>query len=282
MIKKILNIIFLFLVIITSYAQNIEEVMPNIKKISAFISCKNGTGTCFFLKFNKVVGKSDTNYFIVTAKHIIQDSIKKNCDTIEIFANSKTGRVGIEKIPLFVNGVKQNVFFHSDSSVDIAIIQYKKMSSYDIEYLDQSHVVSRPGFTNPSIIEGAETFFIGWFKNFYGTKKIQPIVRFGRICLIPEERILTLNGLSEVIIIESASFGGNSGSPLYFKNIWGGQQGSFTLGGIVSGTFTDDIYIKNKEGSLVPNENVRFNNGVSYIVPAYLLYELIVGENKIQ
>jgi hypothetical protein len=266
---------------------SLGQTVPDIKKISAFIYIKDSigkpmipNGTCFFINFSKDNIPVNYKHYIVTAKHVLIDTNGHVYDTIFIKANKRNGRWQVDTIPIFTKSSKRNIFFHSDATVDLAVVAYSPSKDLDIVFLDPSHIKSKEDFSQQGIVEGTETIFSGLFWQHPGTIKIQPIVRFGKIALIPDERIETPNGLSEIILIESNSFGGNSGAPVYF-NVGGGQQGMFLLGGIMNGAFND--YLKwQKNGKYLNLPEYQYNNGIAFITPAYLLFDLLYFEPSIK
>lgn len=129
-------------------------------------------------------------------------------------------------------------------------------------------------------------FFCGLFSNFYGQLRNYPIFRFGKVALLTEERIPFDNQLSELYLLETTSFGGNSGSPVFF-NLGGMREGmglvintkyEYFLAGIIKGYFGAPIDAK------VLNINkpitIPFQNaGIVAVVPAHLLLEILNSPN---
>ncbi len=72
----------------------------------------------------------------------------------------------------------------------------------------------REDFKKLNIREGTEVFFTGLFVPYSGYERMYPIVRFGRVSLVTEEKIKWKDQLMDLYLIESGSFGGNSGSPV--------------------------------------------------------------------
>lgn len=182
-------------------------------------------------------------------------------------------------MPIFFNSPNKNVFFHSDSTVDIAVIPYAPPTkNYIFRFLDTTFLCDRNQFKTLPIIEGTEVFFTGLFIPFVGERQIYPIVRFGRVALMPNEKIDWVGMKREMILIETSSFGGNSGSPVYFKITYPNRKSSLLLGGILNGTFRDTAEIKFVETSGKFTPYAIYNNGISGITPVYFLKEILFSE----
>jgi hypothetical protein len=65
--------------------------------------------------------------------------------------------------------------------------------------------------------------FTGLFVQFIGQTKLEPIVREGKIAMIPGEAVpTTMHTLGHVYLVDAHVFGGNSGSPMLID--LGGQR----------------------------------------------------------
>jgi hypothetical protein len=83
-------------------------------------------------------------------------------------------------------------------------------------------VTTKESFNALKISEGSDVFFVGLFTSFYGQHKNFPIARFGRVALISGEKIPWQDRPTEPVqeadlyLLETQSYGGNSGSPCVF------------------------------------------------------------------
>ena len=69
-----------------------------------------------------------------------------------------------------------------------------------------------------SIDVGDNVIFAGYFYQFGGEKKIQPIVREGVLAMMPDEEIkTTLQKPGHLYLADVHAFHGNSGSPLLLR-----------------------------------------------------------------
>jgi len=115
-----------------------------------------------------------------------------------------------------------------------------------------------------------------------GTRRNYPVVRFGRVALIPDERINIAGSDAHLYLIESGSYGGNSGSPVYFYLGSDREVGSVTVGppilklaGVMSGSFVDLQPISVIETATIPI--ARSNMGIAAVTPAYKLHQILFG-----
>jgi hypothetical protein len=78
-------------------------------------------------------------------------------------------------------------------------------------------------FTQYNIAEGSHVFFVGLFATYYGEHTNVPIFRFGRMAMFPDEPVPWIDyqgrpqQQARLYLIEIQSYGGNSGSPVFFS-----------------------------------------------------------------
>src|ERR1700676_962412 len=149
-----------------------------------------------------------------------------------------------ELIPL---GGQFHWYFPSDDSVDLAILAIAPdQTKYDYMALPTSLFATRDVVTTQGIAEGDSILFAGYFYQFPGLRKFQPIIREGILAMMPDEKLdTTLKKPGHLYLGDVHVFGGNSGSPL-FVNLSGMRNGSLLLGtqyrllGVVSGFYHED------------------------------------------
>ena len=265
------------------------QLMSEIKSAVSFIYVKDSlgnpvpNGTCFFVGVKSQRDTTQTYPYLVTAKHVLQKKDGTFFKEIFVRMNTIDSSSKLTWVPIDVSSVYKNVFFHSDPSVDIAVMPYiPPKKDYIFKWLDTTFLLDKNEFKNLSLQEGTESFFTGLFTPYTGDKKIFPIVRFGRIALITDERIDWVGMKREMLLVETSSFGGNSGSPIYFKISFPNGLTKLILGGVLNGTYRDAAEIKVIEtsGNLTPF--AIYNNGISGITPVYLLKELLYSPEVIR
>lgn len=258
------------------------------KDATAFVYKKDSlgnpvpAGTCFLIAKYVTNDTSRFYTFFVTAKHVLQDKDGSLLKEFYIRMNTKDSNSRFIYYKIDTSEKNRSVFFHKDSSVDLAVFLYSpKKDDYNYKVIPESFIPDRASFKKFNIEEGSEAFFAGLFVPYAGDHKIFPIFRFGHISLVTDEKIMWVGEKREMILLEISSYGGNSGAPVYVKLQQ--QDGSIRviLLGILSGTFRDiaDIAIIQTNSTPV----ALYNNGISGVVPAYFLNEIIFSTefNKI-
>jgi hypothetical protein len=285
---KYLLIYFLLL------SQNVicQNVPPDFKKVVAFIFIQNDSGEIipngsgFYVAVNQ--GKDSTKGYIVTAKHVLkkQDGTFFNKIFIRLPKRNDSSLVTV-KIDLNISGRNKNVFVHSDTTVDIAVISsYPRQNQFDFLFLPTSFLTTRENFDSLHITEGDEVFFTGMFSQYLGEKANYPISRFGRVSLITNEKVFWNGNYRNLYLLEATTYWGNSGSPVYFSlqrapkqqpnMIITGTETIIKLAGIMSGFFGQNVPGGFMQTNLVPYNLVNF--GISAVTPSYLLYEILFSK----
>jgi hypothetical protein len=142
-------------------------------------------------------------------------------------------------------------------------------------------IASREVVNDTELSVGDELFGIGLFNQFYGNERIQPIVRFGRISLMPIEPIpLKLSFGSDVVspvfahLAELTAWGGQSGAPVFVYVSPYREPGSIRIGdtrlilvGLIYGHFEtpQDVSFT---GDFLGHGTVPMNVGMTAIIPA--------------
>lgn len=271
------------------------DSVPNatvMQKAVAFINvkCKEGSGTRtllgtgFFVSvIEPRVGANRGFLFLVTNKHVVCNGADILRATIRLNLKEPTESQGSREIT-----VSGNWFFPEDESVDLAVIPVSvDRKVFDILPIPDTSLVTREIVRAKKIVEGSEVMFAGFFSQFPGRHRIQPIVREGIIALMPEEEIVTtMERLGRLYLADMHVYGGNSGSPVFVNMV--GIRGSkvkitpfpYGLLGIVSGYFFEDashrLHVNTLvEGPLAVKGIVKVNSGVSAVVPADELYKIL-------
>lgn len=239
----------------------------------------NGTG--FFVGIKSEQNAKRSFGYLVTAKHVLQDDKRQYYDSAYIRLNKKDGGSKFIKIPIKENST---VFSHHDPNVDIAVIPaFPDASIFDFKILPEEMLTTKELFEKNHIREGDEIFFTGLFTGHVGAKKNYPIVRFGRVAMLTDEKIDWDGESLDLYLVETQSFGGNSGAPVFFDlgalrdpNVirFGGSQ--LFLAGVMKGSFNrgNPIKVIQTDAISLAYENV----GIAAVVPAYKLYEILFSD----
>jgi hypothetical protein len=283
--KKIITLLIAALLFVGITYGN-ESMVSQVKKTVTFIylpssgiePTPNGTG--FFVGIPSEQDPNITYVYLVTAKHVLQKNNVSFHDTILVRINKKNGDSDL--IPLMLTGTNSvPVFTHSDKDVDIAVIPFAPSSDkYDIKWIPDSMIVTKDKFDSLHIREGDDIFFGGLFTPFTGAKKNIPILRFGKVAMVSDEKIPWGNEMLDLYLMETQSFGGNSGSPVFFNLNPSRNPGEIVLGapqlylaGVMKGSFLNasKIQVVNNSPTPISTENA----GIAAVVPSYQLQEIL-------
>lgn len=222
-------------------------------------------GTGFFLQLLKESNTEKAVGYMVTAKHVLMDQNDKLIDKFFIRLKSKNN------IPqsVLIDLTNEIFFLHKDKDVDLIVIpNYPSFESYNYKFVNGEFMLTEKllGFE-----EGAEVFFPGLFVQYPGEGEIQPILRFGRVSMIPREKIsIEVNGKlrnSHFYLMECTSFGGNSGSPVFFKSNLR-QESKTYLAGLITGSY--------HQTEILPyNTILKQNTGIALVTPSSKLLDIL-------
>jgi len=244
---------------------------------------KSYSGTAFLLGISDSRLNGGLFTYLVTNRHMAQPGIEKGnlCQqpTYDLRVDTRVpNRAGsysmVEQVPLAWT-------FPADPSVDLAIapigIDQNKLS---VMFLPSTLLMSNTDVTHNKVEEGDSVLFTGLFVQMVGQTHSEPIVREGKIAMIPKERIpTTLGTIGDIYLVDCHVFGGNSGSPM-FINLAGQREGGLIVGinykllGIVSGY---EIESENFELQTVASYagTVDANSGIATVVPAQKILDLL-------
>ena len=269
--------------------------LQEIKKSVSFIFIPEGTdkfkpnGTGFFVGVKHADTENTFSVYFVTAKHVLKDKDGNYLPEIVLRLNKKEGNSQLIKFTL--KDIK--IFEHTDKDVDIALFNcLPDQNVYDFKFIPDNLIASKEVITTNEIAEGDEVFFAGLFTSHIGQKKNQPIIRFGKVALISDEKIEWKEKdkpakFMDLLLLECQSFGGNSGSPVFYQLNPLRKPGQISMGGpivflagIMTGSFLhgNQIQITDTVANLVSLQNV----GIAAVTPADKLHEILFSEEMIK
>lgn len=271
-------------------ANHLSEIKKSVSFI--FISNDKGelvpNGTGFFVGVKNEVNKKTSNVYFVTAKHVLQDKNGNYFPEIILRLNKRTGDSDLIKLQT----KDINIFEHTDKDVDIALFNcLPSEDKYDFKLIPSEIISNKEVIQKNEITEGDDVFFSGLFTSYIGQKRNQPIIRFGKVALMPEEKIEWKEKgkepkLVDLYLLECQSFGGNSGSPVFFQLSPMRKPGqivlgtSFFLAGIMKGSFLNgnEVQIVQNAPSLVALQNI----GIAAVTPADKLHEILFSNELVE
>ncbi len=288
---KMVSMLSFFSLLVSVHTSFSQPIPNEVKSVVGFVFIKNNRGELSANGTGFFVGVSDTTraqhfaVYFVTAKHVLKVKNREDYfESVYLRLNRLTGDAQFVKIDLIIKGQRRNVFVHQDTTVDIAVIPaLPDQEIFDFKFLPDELISTRNSFEQLSIREGSEIFFTGLFIPHIGEHRNYPVVRFGRVALLTDERIDWEGQKTNLYLVESTSFGGNSGSPVFFYLGAEREPGKLFVGdpvlrlaGIMKGYFGESSPIQVIETQKAP---VAISNiGISGVVPAYLLHEILFSK----
>jgi hypothetical protein len=227
-------------------------------------------GTAFFAE--EMVGLTAVASYAVTARHLIED----------IHADQKAGKCGrmFLRVNLHQGGFKDLPVKYEDwirnPNTDVAVcpVHFKP----DVNFFAFSSVAGIRGELRP----GYDVFFVGLFQKRPGHDSMDAIVRFGKLALPLTDVDVNLSATETktvtAYLVESRSWGGESGSPVFlYDQNW--EMSSYDtssvhardvhppLLGLLHGHYEIDREVQPKtrknQGSFV-----EVNSGIAVVIPA--------------
>lgn len=267
--------------------------LTEIKQCVTFIFVKNANGdyiangTGFFVGAKVSSDPDRYTVYLATAKHVLQDNTGNFFPDIALRLNKKDGTSDLIVIALNdKDGARVHV--HPEEDVDIAIFGcLPNQEIYEFKFLQDNLISTKQIIQDNEISEGDDVFFSGLFASHLGQKKNQPIIRFGKVALIPEDKVEWKEGkdnpakMLDLYLLECQSFGGNSGSPVFFqlnpfRKLTEIRPSQIFLAGVMKGSFLNgsEIQLIETENKAVSLQNI----GIAAVSPAYKLHEILFSE----
>jgi len=304
--KFILGFLLIISLLVSVLPSIAATIPPDIKKAVTFIFLSDAQGnllrdqktnnpvaygTGFFVVVKNENGDGLYGY-LVTAKHVLK--APDGTDFTRIFLRLNKLKGDAEFIPLdLIQEGHSAVYTHSDPTVDIAVVPaFPNQTLFDFKVITDDMLTDKTSFSQLNIGEGSEVFFAGLFTNYYGDHRNNPIVRFGRVAMLPEDRIAWQDDtakppkLVELYLLETQSYGGNSGSPVFFNLGSDRVPGSVILGppviklaGIMRGSFNETravgvLQLDTARQIPITSQNI----GIAAVTPSYLLHEILFSD----
>lgn len=286
-------------------ASSQPSIMESIKKTVVFLqsNCividssgkqeiKSYEATGFLLAVTdpKLTGSAFT--YLVTNRHLAQPGIEDGhaCQPIAYYlrADLKVAVSGSYSTVVEIPANDLSWTYASDPSVDLAITPiHVNLDKVDVVFLPSTLLLSDAEITQNKVEEGDSVFFTGLFIQFVGQSHSEPIVREGKIAMMPKEQIpTTLRLLGDVYLVDCHVFGGNSGSPM-FIDLDGQRQGGLIVGinykllGVVSG-YVEETSSLELHAVAAYAGTVEANSGIAVVVPAQKILDIINSTPLIQ
>lgn len=236
--------------------------------------------------------------YLVTAQHVLHtngnDLKSPWYQRLYLRINMRDGSSTMAHFDIRPDGDNPTVLLDADTTVDVAVVPMNIPDDKQVDVLafPESMLVRQADFQQYHIGVGCDMFFTGMFYPYQGQKRNDPIVRFGKLAMIPEEKISFANTLMDAYLVETFSFGGNSGSPVFFYPSADNTPGVLMVGpspikiaGVMRGYFSGDFQpiqmaqaASTVQGQAIPVS--ESNSGIAVIVPAEHIREILDAETN--
>jgi hypothetical protein len=158
-------------------------VPPDMTKTVVFIykdaagTPAQAQGTGFMISIPTAADPNRLWVYLVTAQHVVHtnsnDLSSPLFSQLWVRVNNKSGGSSMYKLDIIPSGANQTVFFHSDPSVDMAVIAIRptEADKLDIKTMPEQMLTSLDDFKKLNIGVGTDMFFTGMFTGFLGERR---------------------------------------------------------------------------------------------------------------
>ncbi len=238
-------------------------------------------GTAFVVGYHDPRLPKDSRFdYLVTNRHVAEcwddDTLKPREVLARVLkANVKNGEA--QPFSLAVDWK-----FPPDDSADLAAAIVRLPENVESAWVPLDLFFSKESFADDNLGEGAKIILAGFFVQLQGEKRVQPLLREGILSMIPDEPLLTTAlKRGPLYLADVHVFGGYSGSPV-FINVSRPEKLQLTddyrFLGVVSGYYYEDSEFKLQIATTAQGK-IHNNSGVSMIVPADILKDLILNDS---
>jgi hypothetical protein len=252
----------------------LKRTVVNVEEV-----CKQGNslvknaGTGFLVMYGDAKLPAGQGFqYLVTNRHVAECWDEANHPreimTLQIRVNAKDGT------SRWLNASPTGWQFLADDSVDLAAMPVVLPNDLQVVDIPVDNFATKDFMSSNRIAEGSPIILSGFFYQFSGDQRFQPIVREGILSMVPDEPIKTTTGkLGNVYLCDAHIFGGNSGSPVMVTGDWLGI-GGYHLLGVISGYYFEDENF-NLEIATTIKGVARANSGIAMVVPVDYLKVLL-------
>jgi hypothetical protein len=234
--------------------------------------------------------------FLVTARHVVEGARASGKQLYVRLNRRDAGKADFLEAPAeaWVCSEETDVAaFHLDDD---------PRATYAIEFIRPSQIATAEQLAERNVGPGDEVFFAGLFSGFPGVERVEPLIRFGNISMMPGEPVSIQNADGsrarvEAFLVEARSWGGQSGSPAFvffpatrqpgfleIPEASEGPEGKLAIPdtsmpqllGLVQGHFnlSTDVAFR---GDAAASAHVSINAGVAIVIPAPRIVDHLEG-----
>lgn len=242
---------------------------------------KRLVGTTFFVTVLTETGGAAM--YAVTARHIVDNTASHG--PLFVRMNTMDGYVDLEA---------QQPNWTRHPSTDVAAIRVRSIpAGADLRSIGLDMLLTDQMVTEHLVGAGDEVFFTGLFSEHPGRQRVQPIMRFGNLSMMPHEpiRVRGLSVASEIdaYLVEARSWGGHSGSPafVYYPPDRFGHSISVApsglpvfLLGLVHGHYAINSDVS-FTGDFLGRGEVPVNAGMAVVVPSQRIIDVLMDDELV-
>jgi len=265
----------------------VSEVRESCKDRGGRVGTYAGTG--FIVAYHDPRLGADQNFdYLVTNRHVA-DCLDDDLQPMQVLSISIQGTdMKTGQTPIFFLNEHGNASWHypTDDSVDLAVTPVSFGPDFTPTVIPLEAFFSKADLEAQNIGEGAKIILSGYFVQLEGSAKLQPLIREGVLSMIPDTPLTTtLKKPGTIYLGDVHIFGGNSGSPVFISTYGVRPTGpvlddDFHFLGVVSGYYYEDSDLKLQLATTLTGKQ-RANSGISMIVPADLLKDLILNDHEV-
>jgi hypothetical protein len=221
--------------------------------------------------------------YAVTAKHVVDKSRPQGSLWIRAV---RPGRKVLFEMP------PEGWSVHPTSDVALARVSIP-LEEFGMRFIPTDLFATREWLDEHHVGPGDHVVFAGLFTQYSGPETDEPVVRFGRISLLPRHPIEVpastgVPAMSfEAVLVETISWGGESGSPawVYFsvdRDLFAGEALNMRIPnprllGLHHGHYNVPATVEAGPNDYL-DALVRLNAGIGIVVPAFSVLELLMSE----
>jgi hypothetical protein len=254
------------------------------------LSCKDpdgklwsSSGTGFIVGYHDPRLSKDQNFdYLATNRHVAEcwdeNNRPREVQSVSMQGQMNNGR----SFPLNQHG---NVSwqFPADSSVDLAVTPVTFPPDIEAIFVPLDSFFAKEDFVADNVGEGAKIILSGYSYRLAGEPRPQPLIREGILSMIADVPLETTTHKKGTVYLGDVHiFGGNSGSPVFISMAGIRPSGivlddNYRFLGVASGYYYEDSEF-NLEIATTVKGTQRANSGISMIVPADFLKDLILND----
>jgi hypothetical protein len=241
-------------------------------------------GTAFFLQVEHATGFEPTEYYAVTARHLISKASEEAKDgQVWLRINYSDG-----KTHYLTSAISDWRSHPPEDPTDVAVLggvpPQIDGAEPDVRFIDSGILLGEAEVAKNKVSVGDDLFLTGLFDQYNQQfERNVPIVRVGTIAAMPPpERVETRRfGRIDAYLVETRSIGGLSGSPVFIAisgRIRGGEMvvggPSFRMLGLMHGHWNQENALADYDAAKAA-EHSHLNVGIALVVPAQKILDTL-------